>query len=155
MKTIAAILCGFMAFSGIESAFAAENIESTTNNEITYIESLKSDRIDLDDFIIAESSKQVKGNTAVSLNIGAGAAYRSSTAISLKAGDAVTINFVYLPSSSNVDFGVVSVDGIFYYVTTSGGEINYTMDIEYAGQYYLAVRNSSTNAVTIEGAFSY
>ncbi len=79
-----------------------------------------------------------------------------NTSFSMEAGETVTINCVYSPSSANVDFGLIAPDGLFYYVPASGGNIKTTFKIPETGNYTLAIRNNSTvDSITVTGFVNY
>ena len=74
---------------------------------------------------------------------------------SLSPGEAVTINCSYSPSWADLDFGLVTSDGSFYYVNTTSGSINKTIEVEEWGQYNFAVRNNSSVDVSVVGFVNY
>ena len=63
----------------------------------------------------------------------------------------MTINASYSPSSSSMDFGLVTSDGYFYYINVDNGNINKTIRVEERGNYMLAVRNNSDDTVSVVG----
>ena len=69
----------------------------------------------------------------------------------LEANETVTINASYSPSSSSMDFGLVTSDGYFYYINVDNGNINKTIRVEERGNYMLAVRNNSDDTVSVVG----
>lgn len=74
---------------------------------------------------------------------------------SLESGEEVTINASYSPRSASLDFGLIDSDGIFHYLTVSNGSINKTIGIEKRGSYTLAVRNNSSQTVSVSGFVEY
>ena len=73
----------------------------------------------------------------------------------LEANETVTINASYSPSSSSMDFGLVTSDGYFYYINVDNGNINKTIRVEERGNYMLAVRNNSDDTVSVVGYVNY
>lgn len=73
----------------------------------------------------------------------------------LDVGDTVVFNCTYTPKNSNLDFGVVNSDGVFYSVNCSNGNINKSISIEIRDQYTLAIRNNESYAVTVTGTVKY
>lgn len=74
---------------------------------------------------------------------------------SLDAGDSVTLNCVYKPRTASVDIGLVTADGYFYYVNSTTGTIDESIEVTKRGTYTLAVRNNSLSNVSITGSVYY
>ena len=53
--------------------------------------------------------------------------------------------------SANIAVGLIDSDGIFHYLTVTGGSVDVTIGIEERGEYRLAVKNNSVYALTISG----
>lgn len=79
----------------------------------------------------------------------------SSSTFSLDSGETVTIKCSYTPTNAAVDVGLVSANGTFYYVSSSSGSINKTIEITQRGQYSLGIRNNSSNAIQVTGSIRY
>lgn len=75
--------------------------------------------------------------------------------ISLQAGDTVTFNCSYSPSSASLDFGVIAPNGRFYSINVKEGSINQTLGISQSGSYSVAVRNNSSQTVCVVGFVDY
>ena len=75
--------------------------------------------------------------------------------ISLDAGETVTFDCTYSPSSASMDFGLVAPNGRFYYINVTGGSINKTIQIEERGTYTVAIMNNSSSAVAVTGTVQY
>ena len=75
--------------------------------------------------------------------------------ISLKSGDALTLNCSYSPSSASMDFGVIASSGQFYYINVKGGSISQAIRINQAGSYAVAIRNNSSQTVRVVGFVDY
>lgn len=73
----------------------------------------------------------------------------------LEAKETVTINCAYSPTSASLDFGLIDSDSYFHYVSVTGGSINKTIQVNNRGEYILAVRNNSSNAVNVVGFVNY
>lgn len=86
-------------------------------------------------------------------------AYTTSTAKSqtflLNANETVTFDCTYTPSSASVDFGLIAPDGYFYYENVTGGSINTAITVDERGNYSMAIRNNSSNTVSVIGEVSY
>ena len=71
--------------------------------------------------------------------------------MSLEAGDTVRIRANFSPTSVNIAVGLIDSDGVFHYLTVTGGSVDVTIGIEERGEYRLAVKNNSLYALTISG----
>lgn len=71
------------------------------------------------------------------------------------AGSVITFNCSYSPSSANMDFGVIDSNGRFYYTNVKEGSINQTIRISQAGSYQVAIRNNSSQTVSVVGFVEY
>lgn len=74
---------------------------------------------------------------------------------SMEEGDLITFNCTYTNASASVDFGFIAPDGLFYYVNSTSGSINQTIEVTQTGQYMLAIRNNASYAVTVTGTVKY
>ena len=90
-------------------------------------------------------SMDVKGNTAV----------KASTSFPLEIGEVVTIKASYSPFSSDVDFGVIAPDGLFYSVNVTDGSVDWSLKVSQRGTYTLAVRNNSNETISVSGYVNY
>lgn len=73
----------------------------------------------------------------------------------LEAGEVVRINCSYSPESASIDFGLIAPDGAFYYVNVTDGSINKSIQVDETGDYTLAVRNNSSDTVSVVGFVHY
>ena len=80
---------------------------------------------------------------------------QSSTTIPLDVGDTVVIKAAYTPFSADVDVGIIDTNGTFYYVEVVGGSIDITIDITLRGNYRIAIRNNSSNLISVSGHVNY
>ena len=79
----------------------------------------------------------------------------TNTAVSLSAGETVTIKASYAPTSAKVDFGLVAPSGTYYYFTATGGSIDKTMEVSENGSYTLKIRNNASTSVKVTGSIEY
>lgn len=75
--------------------------------------------------------------------------------ISLPTRSTVTFNCSYSPSSASMDFGVIDSNGRFYYINIKEGSINQAIRISQAGSYQVAIRNNSSQTVSVVGFVEY
>lgn len=73
----------------------------------------------------------------------------------LEAEETVSTRASYSPKSASVDFGLIAPDGLFYSSNTENGSISMTFSIGQRGYYTLAVRNNSSNEISVSGYVSY
>ena len=80
---------------------------------------------------------------------------KAATSFPMGPVETITITASFSPSNANMDFGLMDSDGIFHYVTVTGGTINQTFLIEEWGDYTLAIRNNSSYTVSVSGFVNY
>ena len=80
---------------------------------------------------------------------------QADTSFPLAAKETVNINASYTPASADVDFGLIGSDGVFHYVSATGGSINRTIRVDDRGNYTLAIRNNSSYTVDVSGYVNY
>lgn len=90
-------------------------------------------------------SMDVPGNTAI----------KADSSFPLEVGERVTIKASYSPFSASVDFGLIAPDGLFYYVNTSSGSVDQTIEVIQRGYYTLTVRNNSSATISVSGFVNY
>lgn len=94
-------------------------------------------------------------SNSFTLNISAKTELSSDSSFSLSAGDKVTIQASYSPTSASVDFGLVAPSGTYYYFRATGGNISKTMEIPENGSYTLKIRNNASTSVKVTGFVKY
>ncbi|WP_297200744.1 hypothetical protein [uncultured Flavonifractor sp.] len=80
---------------------------------------------------------------------------KASSSFSMSAGETITIDAIYSPSTAELDVGLIYADGSFHYFTTTGGRISKTIEMTEAGTYALAIRNNASYKVTVSGSVNY
>ena len=73
----------------------------------------------------------------------------------MAAGETVTINAAYSPSSADVDFGLVDKNGRFYYAEGKNGTFNEKIEIAVSGTYTFAIRHKSDVDIEVTGYVNY
>lgn len=89
------------------------------------------------------------------VTIPARSALRASSNFSMAAGETITIDASYTPTTAELDVGLIYSDGSFHYFTVTGGRIVKTIRMEEAGTYTLAIRNNAYYAVNVSGSVTY
>lgn len=79
----------------------------------------------------------------------------ANSSFSLAAGETVTIQAYYSPSYASVDFGLVAPDGKYYYVNTTTGNIDKTIQVNANGKYTLQIINNADVDVQVAGFVNY
>ena len=77
------------------------------------------------------------------------------TDFSLEIGETIMISATYTPRSASVDFGFIAPDGLFYSVSGKNGSVDQTIQVSQRGDYTLAIRNNSSNTVSVSGFVNY
>ncbi|HJB79369.1 hypothetical protein [uncultured Flavonifractor sp.] len=73
----------------------------------------------------------------------------------MSAGETITIDATYSPSTAKLDVGLIASDGSFHYFTATGGRISKTIEMTEAGTYTLAFQNNASYKVTVSGSVNY
>lgn len=89
------------------------------------------------------------------VTVKAGELKPARTGFPMAAGETVTINAAYSPSSADVDFGLVDKNGRFYYAEGKNGTFNEKIEIAVSGTYTFAIRNNSDVDVEVTGYVNY
>ena len=90
-----------------------------------------------------------------SLGVKANGRSMVSQELSVDAGETIQINATYSPANAEIQIGIVDENGQFRFVRVTGGIVNITIGISERGNYRLAVKNDSENAVSISGYVYY
>ena len=80
---------------------------------------------------------------------------RTETPLSMEAGELVTISCTYSPRMADVDFGLITPQKTFRYISGEDGLCRQTIQISQTGNYYFAVRNNSSGPVEVLGYVYY
>ena len=55
----------------------------------------------------------------------------------------------------NVDFGLITEDGIFHFLSVDSGSFDKTITVSERGNYTFAVRNNSSKTINVSGYVNY
>lgn len=80
---------------------------------------------------------------------------RIGTPLPMAAGELVTINCTYSPRTADVDFGLITPQNTFRYLSGEDGSCRQTLRINETGNYYFAVRNNTSRTVEVLGYVYY
>lgn len=102
-----------------------------------------------------DSLIESRATETYNIKISANTLSKASSSFSMSAGETITIEATYSPSTAKLDVGLIYADGSFHYFTATGGRISKTIRMEDAGTYTLAFRNNSSNKVSVSGSVNY
>lgn len=89
------------------------------------------------------------------MEIPANTSSKASSSFPLEIGEVVTIKATYSPFSASVDFGLIAPDGLFYGLNTNNGVFDKAIEVNQRGYYTLAVRNNSSETISVSGYVNY
>ena len=138
-KIFGSILAGVLIVSGVSMSANADDI-APKNFEHR-------------DRVIELSLERASGS--FNMTVPAKFILRADKSFPLEAGETVTIKATYSPFSASVDFGLVDSKGKFHYLTVNNGTFDKTIKVDTRGNYVFAVRNNSSNSVSVSGYVNY
>ena len=89
------------------------------------------------------------------ITVTAGELKPAKTGFPMAAGETVTINATYSPSSADIDFGLIDKNGVFHYLKGENGAFNKKIEIPENETYTFAVRNNSDVDIEVTGYVNY
>lgn len=98
---------------------------------------------------------EMRATKDFSVTVSAGTIKTLKTMLPLASNEGVTIQAYYSPEDAAVDFGLIYPDGTFHYVSASGGHIDTTLTVGNPGDYKFAIRNNSSQTITVAGYIKY
>ncbi len=120
-----------------------------------HMEDMECEQIDLNSIDVLEDSSLLRGADSVSGSVAAYSASVGNRVFYLSSGSTITFNCSYSPSPASMDFGVIAPDGKFYYVNVKEGSINQPIRVNQTGDYSVAIRNNSSQTVSVVGFVEY
>lgn len=97
----------------------------------------------------------VRATGKFDMEVPANSAVKADSSFPLEVGEVVTIKATYSPFSASVDFGLIAPDGLFYGLNTTTGSFDEAIKVSQRGHYYLAVRNNSSETISVSGYVNY
>ena len=141
--------------AGTGMVSVVDDAPAMVNDSVLQLEDLAHDELDMSSVQYFVSSATPFAFGSISTSVPGNKSAVAEDSFSLEAGETVTINCSYSPASASVDFGLIAPDGYFYYVNSMNGSINSTLAVTVHGQYTLAVRNNSSNTISVVGYVNY
>ena len=147
-KLVSTLLSAFLLANCLAFRTSASEIESLSISDLQHerIEEITSNILGVTPRASVRFEADIEENSISAMK---------NVKFTLEANETVTINASYSPSSSSMDFGLVTSDGYFYYINVDNGNINKTIRVEERGNYMLAVRNNSDDTVSVVGYVNY
>lgn len=102
-----------------------------------------------------EDSLAVMATGKFDMDVPGNSAVKAGSSFPLEVGEVVTIKATYSPFSASVDFGLIAPDGLFYGLNTTTGSFDKAIEVTQRGNYYLAVRNNSSETIHVSGHVNY
>lgn len=97
----------------------------------------------------------VRATGKFDMEVPANSAVKANSSFPLEVGEVVTIKATYSPFSASVDFGLIAPDGLFYGLNTTTGSFDKAIKVSQRGHYYFAVRNNSSETISVSGYVNY
>ena len=136
-KIFGSILAGVLIVSGVGMSANAADIAPKN--------------VEHRDRVIELSLERASGS--FNMTVPAKSILRADKSFPLEAGETVTIKATYSPFSASVDFGLV--DSKFHYLTVNNGTFDKTIKVDTRGNYVFAVRNNSSQSISVSGYVKY
>ena len=95
-----------------------------------------------------ETISVVRATGKFDMEVRANRTVKAGSSFPLEVGEVVTIKATYSPFSASVDFG-------FYGLNTTTGSFDRSIEVTQRGHYYLAVRNNSSQTISVSGYVNY
>ena len=149
------ILWALLIFAAMTGLFIAPADASDTCVQELWLEELESEWVDLSSLVNWEECISSRATKSINGNIPALSLSSLIEQVSLQANDLVTFNCSYSPSSASMDFGVITSSGRFHYINVKEGSINQAIRISQSGSYTIAIRNNSSQTVSVAGFVEY
>lgn len=103
----------------------------------------------------ADDFLTVRATGKFDMEVPANSAVKADSSFPLEVGEVVTIKATYSPFSASVDFGLIAPDGLFYGLNTTTGSFDKAIKVSQRGHYYFAVRNNSSETISVSGYVNY
>lgn len=130
------------------------NIINTGAHEVILYH-LQHEKLDKDAIISKDSVITSRASGSINMNVPGNSIFTANQTFPLEVGEKIIISASYSPKFASMDFGIISADNMFYFITISNGSINKSIEISERGNYIFAVRNNSSDTVTVTGFVEY
>lgn len=98
---------------------------------------------------------EMRATKDFSVSVSAGAISSLKNVLPLAAGEGVSIQAYYSPADADVEFGLISPDGVFHYVSASGGHVDVSITADSPGDHKFAIHNNGSLTITVSGQIRY
>ena len=104
---------------------------------------------------VSATALSPKATNRVDVTVRPNTITRIGTGLSLETDELVTINCTYSPRSADVDFGLITPENKFRYLSGKSGSCKFAIEIPETGTYYFAVNNNANETVRVLGFVYY
>lgn len=164
-RTIAMVMC-ILTISGAaivtaeadegkkEYEVLVERQQNSIGQAAVDFDSLRYDELEVSQ-LVNGSELMTRATSRIEWTVSPHKVGKANQAYSLEADELVTINCTYSPRTADVDFGFMTPDNRFHFVSGKDGNIHKTIRITDTGKYYFAVRNNTNREIEVLGYVYY
>lgn len=142
------ILLCIIAIGCLCVTVSAQEIQS---EQFLQLEDMEREQINVSSLDVLKENTVLRSSNSINTSVAAYSHAVSDEEFFLAERGIVTINCSYSPSSASMDFGVIAPDGYFYFLNVGGGSINRSIRVNQSGHYLMAIRNNSSQTVSVVG----
>lgn len=156
-KRIVAIVCiAILSLMQIPAAACSNEvtIQSTEENVIR-LDDMAFDEITAAQELAGMELIETRATSRIECTVSPGAIGKANMPFQLEADELVTINCTYSPRTSDVDFGLITPQNTFRYMSGEDGSFKKTIQVNESGRYYFAVRNNTSRTIEVLGYVYY
>ena len=124
-------------------------------DETVMLTDLSCEKVNFAEIFYSGQKAITRATSRIEWTIPADTVMKLKNSYSLEADELVTINCTYSPRTADIDFGLISSDGLFHYLSESDGNIRTTIQINDTGENYFAVRNNTKRTIEVLGYVYY
>lgn len=151
-KIISLLVCVLVLSLVTPTAIAANEISEDIAVNINSMMCSEIDVVNIENY---EPMSSTRATARVEVEVNPSSIMRGNTALSLEADELVTINCTYSPRTADVDFGLITPQNTFRYLSGEDGSFRKTIQVNETGKYYFAVRNNTSRTIEILGYVYY
>jgi len=152
-RSVSAVLASAVLIGCLGLPVSAQGAGQSADG-IPYLETWKSD-------ILTPPVTEIQSNIhprttfTIKVTVAANGTAIMEDALLLTKGETVTFDCSYSPKDADLDIGLMSSNGRFYYSNGSDGFFDGRVKIENSGEYHLAIRNNSSFRSVVNGFLIY
>ncbi len=156
-KGIKVLMCFAILSSMLISAVAYSNETTIQSSAEDYIrlDDMMCDEIITEQELLGLGFIESRATSRIECTVSPGAIGKANRPFQLEADEMVTINCTYSPRTADVDFGLITPQNSFRYLSGEDGSFKKTIQVNESGQYYFAVRNNTSRTIEVLGYVYY